>query len=332
MSSPEVLVEVNRGLFTESAHFGHAVITVDGGQIVKSWGNPTEIILPRSSIKMIQALPLILSGAADSYGLSPEHLALSCASHQGSAAHTKLVAAWLEQLGLNDTDLRCGPQMPDDPLARKSLIKSDQSPYQWHNNCSGKHSGFLTLTKHLCASPEYTEIDHPVQKAVLEMFETTTGAPSLGYCADGCSAPNFATRLDHLAEAMAFFASSYERSDIISLAARRLIDAIRAYPFLVAGKQRACTELMLAMNSKVAVKTGAEGVFVAIIPQKKMGIAIKIMDGASRASACVLATLLSEIGVLDQNHPIAKKYMNRSVINRRGLETGSIHAATKLRL
>ena len=332
MNKVHSLVKVERGKFTECTHFGHIVISDDSGQIVKAWGNPEEIILPRSSVKMIQALPLLLSGAADAYGLSSQELALSCASHQGSAQHTVAVLSWLENLGLSDLDLRCGPQLPNDRLSHAALIKKDRSPCQIHNNCSGKHSGFLTLTKHLGAGPEYIEPDHPVQKAALEMFEMTTRSTSPGYGIDGCSAPNFAGQLDHIARSMAWFASSEDRSDSASIAAKRLIDAMRIHPLLVAGEQRACTELMQAMDGRVAVKTGAEGVFVAIIPEKKFGIALKIIDGASRASACVLATLLVELGVLNRNHPIAQKYLRLPILNRRGVQTGCIRASEDLHL
>ena len=332
MKSPEVLVEVNRGPFLESVHFGHAVICDDSGQIVKSWGDDGILSLPRSSAKMIQALPLITSGAADAFGLTERHLALSCASHQGAAIHTDLVSEWLKNLGLKDADLRCGPQDPEDTTARNEMIKLDHLPCQWHNNCSGKHSGFLTLTKHLKAGPEYIAPDHPVQKAVLEAFEMTTGSASPGFGIDGCSAPNFAARLKDIAKAMAWFASAGDRSDPASRAAVRLVNAMRTHPLLVAGEGRACTELMDAMGGRVAIKTGAEGFFVAIIPERKLGVALKITDGASRASACALATLLAEIGVLDKSHPIAQKYLNQPVINRRGIETGRIHAASALHL
>lgn len=332
MKSPEVLVEVNRGPFLESVHFGHAVICDDSGQIVKSWGDDGILSLPRSSAKMIQALPLITSGAADAFGLTERHLALSCASHQGAAIHTDLVSEWLKNLGLKDGDLRCGPQDPEDTTARNEMIKSDHLPCQWHNNCSGKHSGFLTLAKHLKAGPEYIAPEHPVQKAVLEAFEMTTGSASPGFGIDGCSAPNFAARLIDIAKAMAWFASAEDRSDPASRAAVRLVNAMRTHPLLVAGEGRACTELMDAMGGRVAIKTGAEGFFVAIIPERKLGVALKITDGASRASACALATLLAEIGVLDKSHPIAQKYLNQPVINRRGIETGRIHAASALHL
>ena len=241
MSAPVVLAEISRGGFLESAHFGHAVVCDDTGNVMKSWGNPEEMILPRSSCKMIQALPLITSGASEAFGLTTRQLALASASHQGAAIHTDSVIDWLENLGLGDTDFRCGTQMPDDGAAREALVKSDLMPCQWHNNCSGKHSGFLTLSKHLKAGPEYIEPDHPVQIACLEAFEMATNATSPGFAIDGCSAPNYAASLSSVAHAMAWFASAAQRSDRTSNAARALVDAMRLYPELVAGEGRACT-------------------------------------------------------------------------------------------
>lgn len=119
MINPVPMTEIWRGSLLESLHVGHAVICDDSGQIVRSWGDPDAVIYPRSSCKMVQALPLLTSGAADKYGLTSEHLALACASHNGAAIHTDRVQAWLAQLGLSDDDFRCGPQEPDDrPGAR----------------------------------------------------------------------------------------------------------------------------------------------------------------------------------------------------------------------
>ena len=194
--SASPFAEIWRGAFLESVHSGHAVVCDEKGQIVQSWGDPTQIILPRSSSKMIQALPLITSGAADKAGLTTEQLALSCASHQGAAIHTDRVGAWLETLGLGDDDFRCGPQEPADKEARDTLIRSYETPCQIHNNCSGKHAGFLTLTQYLRAGPEYVDLDHPVQKACLDAFQEVTQETSPGFGIDGCSAPNHACTLD----------------------------------------------------------------------------------------------------------------------------------------
>ena len=149
MTKAAPFAEIWRGPILESVHSGHAVICDASGQIVEAWGDPEKVILPRSSSKMIQALPLINSGAADKAGLSTEQLALACASHQGAAIHTDRVGVWLDTLGLSDDDFRCGAQEPNDRDAMEGLIRAHEKPCQIHNNCSGKHAGFLTLNKHL---------------------------------------------------------------------------------------------------------------------------------------------------------------------------------------
>lgn len=324
------MTELWRGSLLESRHTGHAVICDDTGQIVRAWGDPEAVIYPRSSCKMIQALPLVTSGAADKYGLDTEHLALACASHNGAAIHTDRVRAWIDQLGLADQDFRCGPQMPDDRDAMYGLIRAHEQPCQLHNNCSGKHSGFLTLAAHMGAGPDYVEIGHPVQQAALAAFEETTGETSPTYGIDGCSAPNFATTLHGLARAMAWFASAADRSDRQSIAAERLARAMMLHPELVAGEGRACTELMRAMDGRAAIKTGAEGVFIAIIPEKRLGVALKISDGTTRAAECAISAILVGLGVLEADHPATRRFMNAPILNRRGIDTGIIKPAEQL--
>tara|TARA_R110002049_G_scaffold44333_6_gene130196 strand:+ start:55704 stop:56684 length:981 start_codon:yes stop_codon:yes gene_type:complete len=325
MVNPAPFAEIWRGPFLESVHSGHAVICDDSGQIVEAWGNPEGVILPRSSSKMLQALPLITSGAADAAGLSTEQLALACASHQGAAIHTDRVGVWLDTLGLDDSAFRCGPQEPNDRDARESLIRAHEGPCQIHNNCSGKHAGFLTLSKHLGAGPEYIDLDHPVQRACLDAFEDAVGETSPGYGIDGCSAPNHASTLHGMARAMARFAAAPDGS-----AEARLQQAMRLHPELVAGEGRACTELMRAMDGKVALKTGAEGFFIAILPEQKLGIALKAACGTTRAAECAITALLVRLGALDANHPAALKRMNAPIKNWRGVETGMLKPATGL--
>ncbi|WP_347311639.1 asparaginase [Defluviimonas sp. SAOS-178_SWC] len=318
------MIELWRGGMLESMHLGHAVICDEKGEVVEAWGDPDAVIFPRSSCKMIQALPLLESGAADAARLGEPQLALACASHNGAAIHTERVARWLSDLGLGEEDLRCGVQMPDDPAARKELICSDTSPCQIHNNCSGKHAGFLTLAKHLKAGPEYHEVDHPVQRAVRAAFEEVTGETSPGFGIDGCSAPNFATSVHGLARAMAFFAGGRLEGTPRERAAARLVAAMTRHPELVAGEGRACTKLMRAMGGSVAVKTGAEAVFVAILPKQKRGIALKIMDGGTRASEAAVAALLRRLGAIAPDDPVLARYLTGPITNRRGLAVGDI--------
>lgn len=308
-------------------HSGHIVVWGPGG-LEAHWGDPETVIYPRSSAKIIQALPLVETGLADAAGLTSEQLALACASHIGAETHTARVATWLAAEGFSETDLRCGPQMPADALAAKRIICSDSLPDQVHNNCSGKHTGFLMLARALGGGPEYVEIDHPVQKAVRAAWEDVTGEPVRGWAIDGCSAPNFATSLKALARAMAVFAAAeIDSDDPRTSAAARLRDAMRAHPELVAGEGNACTELMRAMDGKVVVKSGAEAAYIAILPEQNRGIALKIADGADRAAETAMAALLVHLGALDPDHPQAKRLIDGPIFNRRGIVTGAIRLA-----
>ena len=326
----EVLVEVHRGPLAESVHRGHAVVWRHGTGPIAAWGDAEARILPRSSSKMIQALPLVESGAADRFGLTSEHLALSCASHQGAAIHTDRVTRWLADLGLSEADLRCGPQMPDDAPARDGLICAGCAPDQRHNNCSGKHSGFLTLNRHLGGGPDYVLPDHPVQRAISEAWDGVTDDANPEFGIDGCSAPNFAPRLSRLARAMAEFAAARPDGGTRQAAMVRLREAMMAHPDLVAGEGRACTRLMRSLEGRAAVKTGAEGVFVAIAPGLGIGVALKIADGATRASEAVMAGLLVSLGLIDADHPEARALTQGPILNRRGIATGHYRIADSL--
>jgi L-asparaginase II len=322
------MAEVTRGGFVESIHRGHAVIARADGRIVEAWGDPDIVTLPRSSAKMIQALPLLESGAGAN--LTSEQLALACASHSGERRHVEKVARWLSDIGLDETALRCGPQISRDTALAHEMIRADEPVTRLFNNCSGKHTGFLTLAKHLKADLNYVDPDHPVQLAVREAFEAVTDAPSPGFGIDGCSAPNFATTLSGLARAMAVFAEAQEDGPVRKRAAARLRNAMMANPELVAGKDRAGSNLMSAATVPVVIKSGAEGVYAAILPNQSLGVALKIADGASRASEAAIAALLVHLGALDREHPLVSRYLDCPILNRDGLVTGAIRPASEL--
>ncbi len=318
------MIALRRGDILESLHHGHAVVARDTGEIIEHWGRAGALIYPRSSCKMLQALPLLESGAGDA--LTPAQLALACASHQGAAIHVSQVARWLEGLGLGEPDLRCGCQAPQDLSERDRLIRDHAQPCQLHNNCSGKHAGFLMLNQHLRGDAEYTLPDHPVQRAVRASFEEVTGMTSPGFGIDGCSAPNFATGLDAFARALAQFAGASGNGDARARAMVRLREAMMGHPDLVAGETRACTELMRAMGGKVAVKMGAEAVFAAILPEQRLGIALKIVDGGVRAADAAMTALLIRHGALDADHPVVARYLG-PLRNWNGLTVGETRRA-----
>lgn len=327
MAGAQEMVELWRGGLLESTHRGHAVICDEAGQIVQAWGDPGRIIFPRSSAKMMQALPLIESGAADAFGLTEAQLALACASHEGAHQHVDLARTWLAGIGLGESDLRCGAHEPSDRAEGDRLVRAHEAPCQLHNNCSGKHSGFVTVNKHIMGGSEYIEIDHPLQKAIRAAVEEVGDEAISGWGIDGCSAPNFATSVGSIARAMSRYAVAPEGGNTRERAMHRLTRAMAKHPDLVAGEGRACTELMRAMGGRVALKGGAEAVYVAILPDQKLGIALKIEDGNERASQAALVSLLVRVGALDAAHPLAQKRLPAVQKNWRGFTTGELRLA-----
>ena len=328
----QIMCEIWRGSYLESVHTGMAVICDKDGEISHQWGDPNALILPRSSAKMMQAIPLIISGAEKKFSIGEDLLALACASHNAAEIHLSRVLGWLSHLGFSETDLRCGPQPSKDPYVKKQMLEKGQSPCQIHNNCSGKHAGFLSVSRHLNAGPEYTDPDHPVQIMVMDVFQELTQNKVDGITIDGCSAPNPAIPLYSLAKAMSWFATAHKRDDQLSKAALKLRNAMVNYPELVAGELRACTNLMKACEKKAILKTGAEGVFVAILPELEKGIALKIFDGGTRASECAITSLLIQLGVLNANHPTALAYTHAPILNWRKIQTGMMKASNSFKI
>lgn len=329
MTSAVPLVETTRGPILESRHFGHAVVARANGEIVEAWGDPDKIVLPRSSAKMLQALPLLESGAGAH--LSSEQLALACASHSGEQRHVDRVASWLADLGLDEAALKCGPQASRDDALRDQMIRQGMPPSRIHNNCSGKHAGFLTLSKHLGASLDYVDPEHPVQKAVRAAFEDSCDETSTDYGIDGCSAPNFAASLHGIARAMAVFATAGSGTSARDAAMVALREAMMQHPELVSGKGKACAAFMTASHGGAAVKTGAEGFFVAILPKSGLGVALKIEDGATRASEAAMAALLVRLGVVDADDPEIARFLAPRIRNWDGLDVGGIRVVPALR-
>jgi L-asparaginase II len=329
MSDPIDFVELWRGGMLESVHRGHAVVVDEAGEIVHQWGDPDAVVFPRSSAKMLQALPMVESGVADRFGLTTEQLALSCASHSGAAIHTDRVQRWLKDLEQTDDAFNCGPQWPADTPAKNGLIRGNANPCRYHNNCSGKHCGFLTMTKANGWGPNYVAIDHPLQVGIKQVVEELTEESSAGWGIDGCSAPNFASSLHGIGRAMATFASA-DDSTTRGGAMVRLRNGMMAHPELIANEDRACTHLMRAAKGKAAVKTGAEGFFIAILPELRLGVALKIIDGTTRASECAMAAILCRLGVLDPNDPSVKAYRNPDLVNFAELITGDMRPSAAL--
>jgi len=315
-----ILVEVTRAALVESVHRGSIAIADADGAIRFALGDVETPVYSRSSLKPIQALVLVESGAADAFGLGDEEVALACASHSGEPMHTDRVAAWLQRIGCSEQDLACGPQAPRYQPASDELIRRGDKPTRIHNNCSGKHSGFLTVARHWKAPVEgYVRIDHPVQQAVATSLRTLSGVEELAWGVDGCVAPNFALPLAGFARALAKLAGGKTPG------AERILRSMIAHPELVGGTGRACTLLMRAAAGRAAVKVGAEGVYAGMIPERGLGIALKIDDGAGRASETVIAAILDKLGVLD-----GRAFLSAPVRNTVGATVGERRPAPAL--
>ena len=329
-----VLVEVTRGPEVESRHAGaFAVVDAEGG-LVLSAGDVGRPVFPRSAVKVIQALPLIESGAADRFGLTEAELALACASHSGEPLHAETAAAMLRKAGQDAGCLECGTHWPSNAQATRDLARSGAEATALHNNCSGKHAGFVCTACALGVDVAgYVRPDHRVQQEVKAALEDVTGTAldAARRGTDGCSIPTYAIPLRALAHGFARIGTGHGFGPARAAAARRLRAAVAANPFLVAGTKRADTVIMQALGERAFTKVGAEGVFCAALPEQGLGIAIKCDDGAGRAAEVVLATLL--LRLLDPEEaarntlaPLANPVLR----NWNGIEVGTLRPAAAL--
>lgn len=313
-----IVVELRRGPLPESVHTVHSVVVDASGEVVRAWGDPDRLVHPRSSVKPLQALPLVETGAADAFDLSPTELALACASHRGEPVHVDAVNAWLERIGCSHEDLECGVEVGKGPTASA-------------NNCSGKHVGFLTVARHLGVDPRgYIRPEHPVQQLVTAALAETTGEPldPARSGIDGCGIPIHPVRLRALGLAAARFGSpedhwSRDRAE----AARRLAAAMTAHPWMVAGTDRLPTDLMTAAAGTVLVKDGAEGVQFATLPGQGVGIALKTVDGHVPASEIALGHVLADVEGFDRADVFGSR---RRVRNHVGTHVADLVVADRI--
>jgi len=324
MSDP-VLVEVTRGSLVESRHRGALAIADADGATVLAVGDVARPVFPRSAVKALQALALVESGAADRYAFGDEELALACASHSGEPAHVEGVARMLAKAGLDVSALCCGTHWPVSQPAALALARTGV-PSALHNNCSGKHAGFLCLA---CAMGVdhvgYWRPEHVVQRKVHAVLEDITGAVLSPDCraVDGCSVPTWAVPLQNLAHAFAKFGTGHGLAPERARAAARLRAACAQKPWHVAGTGRFCTEIMRILGARVYVKTGAEGVFCGALPQLGFGIAIKCDDGAGRAAEAIMAAMIARfVPLATEERAVLAPFVQPTLRNWNGIEVG----------
>jgi len=306
-SNNPLIVEVTRGGMVESRHRGHCVVADRTGASVHAWGDGERLIYPRSAIKPLQALALIETGAADAFGLSDGELALAAASHSSTPDHVDAIAGWFKRLGLSESDLECAGHDPMNRDADKALIRTNRTPGALHNNCSGKHAGFLTTALHMGENTKgYSGPDHPVQKRLLDILSAMGGVDlaATPRGVDGCGIPVIGMPLAALALALARMADPKDLDDARAGACARIIAAMTGNPNLVAGPGRFDTVTMRLGKGAFVVKAGAEGVYAGIVPGLGLGVALKIADGTKRAAEVAMAAVLSYLGVLEKEPKI----------------------------
>jgi L-asparaginase II len=302
------LAEIHRGGHLESIHHGVAVVADAEGRILLSWGDPSFVTFPRSSLKPFQAIPLVESGAADAAGLTEEHLALACASHAAEDFQVALVRGWLERLGLTESALVCGPDLPRAPADQAAVWRAGGGRSRVFHNCSGKHCGFLTLARHIGAPVAgYDDPAHPAQRLYLEAFSELLGedAAALPRGVDGCGLPALALPMRRMAQAAARWAAARVATEARRTAIRRLQAAIRAFPDHLSGRGSATGRIVRASGGRVLLKGGAEGYVVGFVPERGLGIAVKLADGAARAKMGVFAAILGRLGLVEDAERLA---------------------------
>ena len=345
MNVNPVLVEAWRGASVESAHRGAlAVVDADGG-LVLALGDIERPVFPRSAVKLLQALPLVASGAAAALGLDDAELALACASHNGEPAHVATAAAMLAKAGVDAQVLECGVHWPYREALQREMAARGETPTALHNNCSGKHAGFVCLACHRChlaggrALPDhvqgYVQAGHPVMREVTRALQAATGwdlaAAPMGI--DGCSIPTFGIPLRHLALAFARVAGGVGLDADHARAARRLRQAVAKAPFMVGGSERFDTRVMQRLGERVCCKVGAEGVYCAALPGRGLGVALKVDDGNNaRAAEVVMAALIEAFVALDDAEAGFMRGLSELPLkNWNGIEVGALRAAAALR-
>jgi len=338
----EPLVEVRRGAITESRHRGHVVAVDATGKMVAQAGAPENVTFLRSSAKPFQALPLLVSGAADHFGFTEQEVALACASHSGEPIHTELVASMLRKINLGSEALKCGIHEPFSTEVTQGLRARGEEPNVLMNNCSGKHAGMLALALHLGAPIEsYDSPENPVQIAIAKAVAEFSGIPieDLSVGIDGCGVPVFGVTVKAMALAYARLVSPPSGFDQATKnACKRIVKAMSDYPELIGGtKDRLDTEIMRATPGRTISKVGAEGVYTAgILPCEEwpqgLGFALKIEDGDDhRARPTVVIEGLRQLGILsDESLEAVARYAFFPVTNRRGEVVGEIRAAFSL--
>lgn len=339
------LVELTRGGIVECVHYGAMAVVDAQGRLLASAGDPDLVTFPRSSMKPLQVLPFVERGGVEHFGLTPEELAIMCASHSGTDEHVRVLKSIHAKVGIHEGDLQCGVHWPMDKDTADALRARGEEPTSYRHNCSGKHSGMLAhATLRGAPRDSYLEIAHPIQQSILQAVAEMCDWPlqDLVIGTDGCSAPVFALPLRNFALGMARLSDPRELEEKRRVACEKICAAMSSFPLMVAGPGRIDTVLMRVMHGLAVVKGGAEGYqMLALLPgalgpgSAGVGVAFKFSDGdpSRRATHMLLYSLLKSMGFEKEMASEEFAPFTQSVLhNWRGLDIGEIRIAPGLRL
>jgi L-asparaginase II len=325
MNTLELDVVITRGAVIESRHRVHAAVVDDTDKLVGGARDTGYVTSWRSCAKPFQVMPFLESGGFDSLGWGDDQLALACASHGGEPEHVALAESMLSDVGLEEGDLACGPHDPLSARGAKLLREAGVRPTRLHNNCSGKHAAMLarahTAGWHCYG---YEREQHPVQRCCLEAVAKWSAlAPSaIGRAVDGCGAVVFSLPLESMARAYARLGSAARDGSEV---ASRIVRAMQTHPFLVGGSDRFDSILIEETEGRVIAKIGAEGVHSVAVPDRGLGIAIKVEDGAQRAQFPAVLRVLQCLDVLPRTlTPRLEEFLRRPIRNTRGETVGEL--------
>ncbi len=323
--SLDIDIVATRASVEESRHRVHAAVVDASGRLLAVAGDPDLVTVWRSCAKPFQVMPFLESGEFDALDWDARELALACASHGGEPEHVELAAEMLERIELEEGDLACGAHEPLSRRGIRMLQQSGERPTRLHNNCSGKHAAMLAFAQRSgWPTLGYEQDGHPVQQRALASVSTWSNVPEsqIPRSVDGCGVVAFALPLRAMALAFAKLGASAERGEPHS---SRILESIRANPFLLGGTDRFDTVLIEETGGTVISKVGAEGVHSITVPGAGLGLAIKVADGATRAQYPAVLRLLQHLGVLpDSLSPRLAAILSTPIINTRGTVVGDV--------
>ncbi len=331
----ERAVEIFRGEWVESVAYADVAVVDSLGRLIAWAGDPEQSTFWRSSAKPFQTMPVIMAGAVAKFGLSAEDVAILTSSHGGEVRHVERVEALLAKIGASPEELACGIHWPSTLSSREALVEAGKQPTVLHNNCSGKHTGMVMLSRLLgVVSAGYLASEHPVQVQILENVRRMTGLSAqdpIPTATDGCGVPTFYLPLTRMAVAYAQLVDPRGLEADQAIAAQMVAEAIRTYPELVSGQGRLEVELAQATGGRLVTKGGAEALFTIGVPERGWGIAVKMADGNPRTLASTVIASLIQLDLLDDEtiHAL-HEVIFPTLKNHAGTEVGGMRAVLPL--